>query len=72
VNATEHRKEAVRLLALADTDVSENWRFNTGEHKADILAAAQVHATLALVDTMRPDVRFHEATPPPADPGSAS
>lgn len=44
----EHYKEAERLLANADRDVSENWPASTGERKSDVIAAAQVHATLAL------------------------
>lgn len=47
MNGPEHYREAERLLTQADSDVSENWPAQTGEHKADILAAAQVHATLA-------------------------
>lgn len=49
MTGAEHYAEAERLLALADGDVSENWPVQTGERKADILAAAQVHATLAQV-----------------------
>ena len=44
----EHYREAERLLLVADRDVSENWAVTTGEQKADVLATAQVHATLAL------------------------
>ncbi|BDC71052.1 hypothetical protein [Prescottella equi] len=47
MNGAQHYAEAERLLALADGDVSENWPVQVGERKADILAAAQVHATLA-------------------------
>ncbi|NKT41771.1 hypothetical protein GS676_02670 [Rhodococcus hoagii] len=47
MTGAEHYAEAERLLAHADSDVSENWPVQTGERKADILAAAQVHATLA-------------------------
>jgi len=49
MNGPEHYLEAETLLAIADQEVSDNMAFNTGELKADILAAAQVHATLALV-----------------------
>lgn len=45
-----HYAEANRLLVVADANVSSNWPALTGEAKADILAAAQVHATLATVD----------------------
>jgi hypothetical protein len=45
----EHYLEAERLLELADSNVSANWEFQTGESKADVLRAAQVHATLATV-----------------------
>lgn len=44
----EHYKEAERLLEFADRRVSETWAAETGEQKADVIAAAQVHATLAL------------------------
>lgn len=44
----DHYREAERLLGVAEQRVSENWPAESGEHKADILAAAQVHATLAL------------------------
>lgn len=49
MNGAQHYAEAERLLALADSDVSENWPVQAGERKSDILAAAQVHATLAQV-----------------------
>lgn len=48
-----HAARAVGLLAVADRDVSDNWPLQTGEHKADIIAQAQVHATLALVEQQR-------------------
>lgn len=51
----EHYAEAERLLAQADTYVSENMAHQTGEHKADMLAAAQVHATLALAAAVAAD-----------------
>ena len=44
----EHYREAERLLTQAEQYVSSDWPLETGESKADILAAAQVHATLAL------------------------
>ncbi|QOV97193.1 hypothetical protein [Rhodococcus pyridinivorans] len=47
-SAATHIRKAEELLEIADRDVSLNWPSMTGEHKADILAAAQVHATLAL------------------------
>lgn len=43
----EHYQEAERLLALADERVSHEWLRQSGEQKADIIAAAQVHAALA-------------------------
>jgi hypothetical protein len=48
MTGAEHYAEAESLLTMADRDVSDNLAVSTGEHKADILAAAQVHATLAL------------------------
>lgn len=47
MSGPEHYREAERLLEVASRDVSENWPVMTGEHKADLIAAAQVHATLA-------------------------
>lgn len=47
--STGHYAEAERLLRLADERISEDWRTMTGEAKSDVLAAAQVHATLATV-----------------------
>ena len=49
----DHAAEARALLANADRYVTEDWPVQAGEHKADILAAAQVHATLALVEQQR-------------------
>lgn len=49
MNGPEHYQEAERLLTVADGDPSQNWPTQTGEFKADLLSAAQVHATLALV-----------------------
>lgn len=45
----EHYREAERLLTQAGRYASSDWPLETGERKADILVAAQVHATLALV-----------------------
>jgi hypothetical protein len=49
----EHTAEARLALEYAMRDVSENWPLQTGETKADIIAQAQVHATLALVEQQR-------------------
>jgi len=49
----EHVERALNGLRVADRDVSENWPLQTGEAKADILAVAQIHATLALVEQQR-------------------
>lgn len=48
MNGPEHYRAAERLLTQADRNVSANWQAETGEFKSDLLAAAQVHATLAL------------------------
>jgi hypothetical protein len=48
-----HAAEARAVLALANRDVSSNVAFQTGELKADMIAVAQVHATLALVEQQR-------------------
>lgn len=45
----EHYAEAERLLWQADRHVSVNMEALTGERKADVIAAAQVHARLAQV-----------------------
>lgn len=44
----EHYVEAERLLLQVADVVSLNYSAQTGEQKADVLSAAQVHATLAL------------------------
>lgn len=49
----DHAAEARKHIAIADRNASSDWPQLTGEHKADILAAAQVHATLALVEQQR-------------------
>lgn len=49
----DHAAEATRSLADADRFASVNCPLETGEHKADIIATAQVHATLALVEQQR-------------------
>lgn len=46
--AVSHFHESERLLILADSEVSENMMSLTGESKADVLAAAQVHALLSI------------------------
>jgi hypothetical protein len=53
VSTVDDAAEARRLLDVAATDPSENWPLQTGEHTADILAAAQVHATLAVAEQLR-------------------
>lgn len=45
----EHYLIAEQLLDRAAEDVSANMAYSTGEYKADLIAAAQVHATLAQV-----------------------
>ena len=49
----DHAAEARTVLKLASRDVSENTALQTGEYKADMIATAQVHATLALVEQQR-------------------
>lgn len=49
----DHAAEAQALLIEAGSEVSENMVVTTGEHKADVIAHAQVHATLALVEQQR-------------------
>lgn len=48
-----HYDEAQSQSIHADTDVSANWATNTGEYKSDMLAAAQIEATLALAFEQR-------------------
>ena len=45
--AQKHYAAAHRLLEESDRHPSDNWPVLTGERKADIIAQAQVHATLA-------------------------
>lgn len=46
-----HKNEAEEALEFVqDLDVSETYAHNTGEHKADQIAIAQLKATLALVE----------------------
>ena len=45
--------EARRILTLASVHPSAEWASQTGESKSDMLAEAQVHATLALVEKQR-------------------
>ncbi|MCT1363926.1 hypothetical protein [Microbacterium sp. p3-SID131] len=49
----DHASEARAELDIAQRWPSETFAVQTGEHKADVLAAAQVHATLALVEQQR-------------------
>ena len=49
----DHADEAIQGIMVASLRVSEDFCTQTGEHKADILAEAQVHATLALVEQQR-------------------
>jgi len=49
----DHAAEARTLLARAGQDTSSNWPLTTGEYKADMIAAAQVHATLELAEQQR-------------------
>ena len=55
---TDHRAEARELLTQADGHTSQNWPAMTGEHKADVLAAATVHALLAIHDTLTAADRY--------------
>ena len=55
---TDHRAEAERLLASAQRFTSSDWPHQTGEHKSDIIAAAQVHALLAIHDTLTAADRY--------------
>lgn len=50
---TDHPAYAGHYLEHSDTRASEEWPVQTGEHKADVIARAQVHATLALVEQQR-------------------
>ena len=47
MNGPDHYRNAEQLLAKADRYASSDWPMETGETKADIIAAAQAHATLA-------------------------
>lgn len=49
----DHAAEARAALVNADRFASNNWPLETGEQKADLIAVAQVHATLALIEQQR-------------------
>lgn len=49
----DHAVIAREQLLLASREVSANWPVQTGEYKADLIALAQAHATLALVEQQR-------------------
>lgn len=49
----DHAAQTRDHLEVAERYASEDWPIQTGEHKVDILAVAQVHATLALVEQQR-------------------
>lgn len=49
----DHAAIARDQVILASGEVSANWPPATGEYKADLIALAQVHATLALVEQQR-------------------
>lgn len=49
----DHANEAMACLVAADGHLSAEMAVETGEYKADVLAYAQVHATLALVEQQR-------------------
>jgi hypothetical protein len=69
---TGHDAEARLALEWAMRDVSKNMAAQTGEYKADVIAQAQVHATLALVEQQRianlmDYLRIIDETPGPED-----
>lgn len=49
----DHATEARALLIQGDAFTSSDMVLQTGEAKADVIALAQVHATLALVEQQR-------------------
>jgi hypothetical protein len=49
----DHVALAREGIEVADMVVSRNLPLQTGEFKADVIAVAQVHATLALVEQQR-------------------
>ena len=49
----DHVAEACVLAIQADAFTSSDMVLQTGEVKADVIAAAQLHATLALVEQQR-------------------
>lgn len=49
----DHIDAALSLLVSADQHLSAEMVGQTGEAKADVIATAQVHATLALVEQQR-------------------
>lgn len=49
----DHVNDAMACLIAADGHLSAEMPRETGEYKSDVIAAAQVHATLALVEQQR-------------------
>lgn len=49
----DHAAEARALMIQADGYTSSDMVIQTGEVKADVIAAAQFHATLALAEQQR-------------------
>lgn len=54
---TDHVTEAKSLLGLAECHPSADWPVQTGERKADIIATAQVHALLAIAESLEAIVK---------------
>ena len=53
MSTIDHVNEARALAIQADAFTSSDMVLQTGEVKADVIAAAQLHATLALVEQQR-------------------
>lgn len=49
----DHVNDAMACLIAADGYLSADMPHETGEYKSDVIAVAQVHATLALVEQQR-------------------
>jgi hypothetical protein len=52
MNSPQHLEAAEKLLALAEEQVSENVKAQTGEYKTDVLLSVIAHVLIALVKKM--------------------
>lgn len=53
MNGTQHVEAAEKLLAVAEENVSETIRHQTGEYKTDALLAVIAHALIAIAKRLQ-------------------